>query len=76
MSSVKYPFIKYVLATPLRICGGSSNFGIYAMMKSSLQFNSARAYKNVFSAGVEAAATLLHSDTQKGTVNASTTLFC
>jgi hypothetical protein len=42
----------------LKICGGSSKFGIWAMIKSSLKFNSARAFKSQFSAGVEASATL------------------
>ena len=35
-----------------------SNLGVYVVIKSSLKFNSARAFKSQFSAGVEASATL------------------
>jgi hypothetical protein len=40
-------------------------FGIYVKMKSSLQFNSARALKKLISAGVEVTSTLPNSNTQK-----------
>jgi hypothetical protein len=42
-----------------------SKFGIYVKMKSSYNFNGARALKKLISAGVEVTSTLPNSDTQK-----------
>jgi hypothetical protein len=59
--------LKYVFVTPppTKIFGGVSKFGIYVIMKSSLQFQQCKGPKKATFPGVVVTSTLPNSDTQK-----------
>jgi hypothetical protein len=57
--------LKYSLVSSLKIFEGMSKFGIYVIMKSSLQFKQCKGLKKLLSACVEVTSALPNSDTQK-----------